>query len=260
MENKNRIMSNVVSLINHKGGVGKTTITFNLGYALAKEDLKVLLIDSDPQGNLSQCFNVTRGTSLLDFYNEINDDPIVITENIHLLRSDLELEEAEQKLNSKKVFREGVLRKLLQKKEYDKTYDLILIDCPPSLNIITTNAMVASEGLIIPVKPEFLPYKGVGSINTIIEEIRDAFNPRLSILGVVLSDVKVNRVLTTEVTQKVEEIFGDVVFETKLRNYVAIAESPLSGQSVIDYAPGSNAAQDFTNFAKEFLVKYNNIK
>jgi len=246
-------MGTVISLINHKGGVGKTTITFNLAHALGNKGKKVLVIDSDPQGNLSQCFGFSEGFSLLDFYNGIKDDPIHVNDNIDLLRSDLDLDEAEHKLNSKKVFREGALKNALSDYGFDREYDYILIDCPPSLNIITTNAMVASNHVLIPVKPEFLPYKGLGSINSIISEVREAFNPSLSILGIVFNDVKTNRVLTTKVMENVKDIFGEAVFNTVLRNYVAIAESPISRQSILEYEPNSNAAKDFQAFAEEFM-------
>lgn len=248
-------MRKIISLINHKGGVGKTTLTFNLAHGLADSGYKVLAIDSDPQGNLSQCFGAQGTYSLLDFYKDKKGSPSKVKENLDLLSSNLELEEAEHKLNSKKIHREGVLKKLLELKKFNTLYDFILIDCPPSLNIITTNAIVASDGILIPVKPEFLPYEGLGSVNNIIREIQTAFNPDLSILGVVFNDVRTERVLTKEVIEKVKHMFGDVVFEVVLRNYVAVAESPISNQSVMEYNPGSNAALDFKAFIEEFENK-----
>lgn len=247
----------VITIANHKGGVGKTTSTASLGLALAILGKRVLLIDLDAQQNLS--FTLTQNedpeTSVYD--SLVNDAPLPIVkvrENVDLVPASLELARAEIDMATK-IAREGILKSLLEDKL--DNYDYVLIDCPPSLGIVTTNALVASDELYIPLTAEALPLKGLTMLDDVVKEVRKRVNPRLE-LGAVFFTRYNNRKLNKEVVSMIESRYGDKVLNTKIRENISLAEMPLSGQSIFEYDPKSNGATDYMALAEEVLKKEKN--
>lgn len=244
----------IITIANHKGGVGKTTSTATLGVALALKGQRVLLIDLDAQQNLS--FTLTQNedpeSSIYDAL--VNDAPLPIVrirENLDLVPASLELARAEIDMATK-IAREGILRTLLD--DCADQYDYVLIDCPPALGIITTNALVASSELYIPLTAEALPLKGLTMLDDVVREVRRRVNPDLCLGGVFFTRYN-NRRLNKEVVSQIEQRYGDKVFKTKIRENIALAEMPLSGQSIFEYDPRSNGAADYMALAEEVLAR-----
>lgn len=247
----------VITIANHKGGVGKTTSTASLGVALAILGKRVLLIDLDAQQNLS--FTLTQNedpeTSVYDSLVKDAPLPIVnVRENVDLVPASLELARAEIDMATK-IAREGILKSLLEDKFND--YDYVLIDCPPSLGIVTTNALVASDELYIPLTAEALPLKGLTMLDDVVKEVRKRVNPKLE-LGAVFFTRYNNRKLNKEVVSMIESRYGDKVLNTKIRENISLAEMPLSGQSIFEYDPKSNGATDYMALAEEVLKREEN--
>ncbi len=244
----------IITIANHKGGVGKTTSTASIGNALAILGKRVLLIDLDAQQNLT--FTLTQNeepeTSVYDALVKDSPLPIVkVKENLDLVPASLELARAEIDMATK-IAREGILKSLLE--DYRDKYDYVLIDCPPSLGIVTTNALVASDRLYIPLTAEALPMKGLAMLDDVVGEVRRRVNPSLELGGVFFTRFN-NRNLNKEVVKMIEGRYGDMVFNTKIRENIALAEMPLSGQSIFEYDPKSNGAVDYMELAKEILTK-----
>ena len=231
----------VITIANHKGGVGKTTSAASVGCGLALKGKRVLLVDLDAQQNLS--FTLTREedpeASIYDALVKDEPLPIVkVTENVDLVPSSLELARAEIDMATK-IAREGILRSLLE--EYADSYDFIIIDCPPSLGIVTTNALVASA-------------KGLTMLDDVVREVRKRVNPNLE-LGAVFFTRYNNRKLNKEVVTMIENRYGDKVFKTKIRENIALAEMPLSGKSIFEYDRRSNGAKDYMALVEEILER-----
>lgn len=244
----------VITIANHKGGVGKTTSAASVGCGLALKGKRVLLVDLDAQQNLS--FTLTREedpeASIYDALVKDEPLPIVkVTENVDLVPSSLELARAEIDMATK-IAREGILRSLLE--EYADSYDFIIIDCPPSLGIVTTNALVASDKLYIPLTAEALPLKGLTMLDDVVREVRKRVNPNLE-LGAVFFTRYNNRKLNKEVVTMIENRYGDKVFKTKIRENIALAEMPLSGKSIFGYDRRSNGAKDYMALVEEILER-----
>lgn len=247
----------IITIANHKGGVGKTTSTASLGMALALNGMRVLLVDLDAQQNLT--FTITKEEepekSIYD--SLVNDEPLPIvrvSENIDLIPASLELARAEIDLATK-IAREGILKGLID--EIKDRYDYILIDCPPSLGIITTNALVASDKLYIPLTAEALPLKGLAMLDDVLREVRKRVNPRLELGGVFFTRYN-NRKLNKEVVNLITSRYGDKVCQTKIRENISLAEMPLSGKSIFEYDPKCNGAADYMSLAKELINKDKN--
>ena len=244
----------IITIANHKGGVGKTTSTASIGDALAILGKRVLLIDLDAQQNLT--FTLTQNeepeTSVYDALVKDTPLPIVnVRENLDLVPASLELARAEIDMATK-IAREGILKSLLE--DYRGRYDYILIDCPPSLGIVTTNALVASDRLYIPLTAEALPMKGLAMLDDVVGEVRKRVNPSLELGGVFFTSFN-NRNLNKEVVKKIESRYEDKVFETKIRENIALAEMPLSGQSIFEYDPKSNGATDYMALTQEIIKR-----
>ena len=247
----------IITIANHKGGVGKTTSTASIGDALAILGKRVLLIDLDAQQNLT--FTLTQNeepeTSVYDALIKDTPLPIVnVRENLDLVPASLELARAEIDMATK-IAREGILKSLLE--DYRGNYDYILIDCPPSLGIVTTNAFVASDRLYIPLTAEALPMKGLAMLDDVVGEVRKRVNPSLELGGVFFTRFN-NRNLNKEVVKKIESRYEDKVFETKIRENIALAEMPLSGQSIFEYDPKSNGATDYMALTQEIIKREEN--
>lgn len=242
----------VISIVNHKGGVGKTTTTINLGKALVKLGFKVLLVDMDSQGNLSQSLGIDNPEKQVVNALLKNEDlpVVVISENYHLSPSDLELAYADLEL----VQAVGGVNQLKNKlNPLRELYDYILIDCPPALNIFTNSALVASNGCLVTLQPEVSAMKGVNNLFERISQVRERINPELVVEGVVLTMVdkrlKVHRDMIEYVNQSLNNF---KIYNTQIRINVALKESQISQINIFDYDNNSNGATDYLNLAKEF--------
>ena len=244
----------IITIESHKGGVGKTTSTATLGVALAIRGKRVLLIDLDAQQNLSFTLTQNEDPERSVYDALVKDEPLPIVsvrENLDLVPASLELARAEIDMATK-IAREGILKSLLE--EHAGNYDYILIDCPPSLGIVTTNALVASDELFIPLTAEALPLKGLTMLDDVVNEVRKRVNPNLKLGGVFFTRFN-NRKLTKEVVAMIENRYADKVFKTKIRENIALAEMPLSGESIFEYDPKSNGAADYKALAEEILAR-----
>lgn len=246
----------IITIANHKGGVGKTTSTASIGAALAIRGKKVLLIDLDAQQNLSYTItqNEDPDRSIYDALVKDENLPIIhVRENLDLVPASLELARAEIDMATK-IAREGILKSLLE--PVKANYDYILIDCPPSLGIVTTNALVASNQLFIPLTAEALPLKGLAMLDDVISEVKKRVNPKLELGGIFFTRFN-NRKLNKEIVSMIENRYGDKVFKTKIRENISLAEMPLSGQSIFDYDSRSNGAKDYMALTEEIIKRDN---
>lgn len=236
-----------ISIVNHKGGVGKTTTAASLGAALARAGRTVLLIDADPQGNLSQLLSVPQtGRTLYDSMTGGGPLPAVeVQPGLSVCPSSLDLASADLELGGR-MGRENILRGLIAPLQYD----YILIDCPPSLGLLTVNALTASGEVFIPIVPEALPAAGLGTLREVIRRTREGLNPALQLSGIIITRYqrrKINRI----VEESLRETFGEVVFKTRIRENVDISESPLMGKDILSYSPKSPGAEDYRALAAE---------
>lgn len=245
----------VFAFTNAKGGVGKSCTTVSLGAGLALNNKRVLLIDLDAQQHLT--FSLTQKEFDKGIYDSlIRNEPLNIVnvrENLDIIPATIELARVEIDLASK-MAREGILRKLLE--PIKDNYDVILIDCPPNLGIVTTNALVASDKILIPLTAEALPLKGLKMIDDIVDEVKSLVNPTLEIGGIVITRFNQRRNLNRDVLQLIKERYEDKVFQTKIRENILLAEAPLFGQTIYEYEPKSNGAKDYMAMTKEFIERF----
>lgn len=250
----------VIAMCNQKGGVGKTTTTINLGAALAETGRSVLLVDFDPQGSLSVGLGVNPHTLDLSVYNlllgrDISFDDVVQetdTPGMDLLPANIDLSAAEVQLVSE-VAREHTLKRVLDKVR--SRYDIILIDCAPSLGLLTVNSLTAADRVIIPLESEFFALRGVALLTDTISKVQDRINPDLSLLGIVGTKFDSRTLHSREVMQRVIEAFGDQVFHTVIRRTVRFPETTVAGEPITSYAPTSPGAEQFRLLAREVLSR-----
>lgn len=250
-------MGKVIAIFNQKGGVGKTTTAVNLSAALTTMGKRVLLVDNDPQGNLTSGVGIDKFGLEHNIYrvliNEIDVlDTIIPTdyENLFILPGSVNLAGAEIELISFQQ-REFLLKNILEKVKDD--YDYIFIDCPPSLGLLTINALVAVESVIIPIQCEYYALEGVAQLTTTIEMVKKAINPSMHVLGILLTmfDRRLN--LSRQVTKEVKRYFHNKVFETIIHRSVKISESPSFGKSIFHYDITSTGSKGYLDLAKEVI-------
>jgi len=252
-------MSKIISLANQKGGVGKTTTAINLAAALAKQGKHVLLIDADPQANTSSGLGVdirALDNTIYECLVNGNDPHSAIVQtgmkNLSIIPSHIDLVGAEiEMLNME--HREQLLKNMLN--PIRDEYDYILIDCSPSLGLITVNALTASDSVIIPVQCEFFALEGIAKLLNTIKIIKSKLNPALKIEGFLLTMFDNRLRLSNQVYEEVKRHFGDLVFNTVIARNVRLSEAPSHGVSVIEYDPSSRGAKQYVALAKELISR-----
>jgi chromosome partitioning protein len=247
-------MGRVISFANQKGGVAKTTTTLNLGVALAEQNLRVLLCDLDPQGNLTMSQGLNPDTIERSMF-DVLVHRLPIQEVIHHIEVDIavssiDLAGAELALSSM-IGRERALEKAIA--PVRDSYDYVLIDTPPSLGLLTINALVASNGVIVPVQCEYLSLRGLVQLENTLSMIRENLNPEVGIEGILPTMYDSRTLHSREAVEILQENFGDLVFDTKIKKTVRYAEAPVKGTSVLKYDPSGSAAQAYRDLAKEVL-------
>jgi chromosome partitioning protein len=243
-------MAKIISILNHKGGTGKTTTTVNLGKALSLIGYKLLLIDLDAQANLSQSLGVEEeGETISEVFGlKLQQLPIKrISELLHLVPSSLDLSAIEPGMYSN-INSYFLLKSLLER--FKDSYDFILIDCPPSLGIFTQNALIASNSVLITVQAQFLALKGLDTVYNLITSIREKLNPSISVQGLVVTQTNHTK-LSKDIVLSLKDTFKEKVYNTTIRQNVAIAEASANRQDIFSYNPESYGAVDYMNLAKE---------
>src|SRR5437660_8050342 len=247
-------VARVIAFANQKGCVAKTTTTLNLGVALMEQGKRVLAVDLDPQGNLtmSQGWNPDEiERSLFDvLVHKLPITEIVRQGEIDVAVSSIDLAGAELALSSM-IGRERALEKALQ--PVREEYDFILIDTPPSLGLLTINALVAANGVIVPVQCEYLSLRGLVQLENTLSMIRENLNPHVEIQGILPTMFDKRLLHSREAVEILKENFGDLVFKTMIRKTIRYAEAPVKGQSVLSYDPSDDAAMLYRDLAKEVL-------
>ena len=251
----------VVSMTNQKGGVGKTTTTINLGASLAEYGRKVLLVDFDPQGSLSVGLGLNPHEMELTIYNllmqrDVSIEDVVVPTNVEgmdLLPSNIDLSAAEVQLVHE-VAREQTLQRVLA--PAIAKYDVILIDCQPSLGLLTVNALTASDGVIVPLECEYFALRGVALLKTTIDKVRERLNPKLEIDGVLGTMFDGRTLHGREVMERLVQAWGDRVFHTVIRRTVKFSDSTVAGEPITSYASSSAGADAYRQLAKEVLARW----
>lgn len=253
-------MTHIISIANHKGGVGKTSSTQNIGAGLAREGKKVLLLDIDPQANLSDSAGLGEAeVSIYDLMADKTDQiPLYqINENLHIIPANLDLSVAEVEFSGRTSREKILLKKVVQ--PIGNNYDYILIDCPPSLGLLTINALTASTEVYIPLDAEYFSMKGLDKLMYIIDLIKEDLNPQLNVSGVFVTKFDSRMVLKNNVLELIKEDFGDRVFKTRIRTNIAIAEAQAQSLDIFAYNPSCNGAVDYAALTKEIIQSHESI-
>lgn len=249
-------MGKVISVANQKGGVGKTTTTVNLGTILAKRGKKVLLIDADPQGNATSGLGVEKDVEPSTYDILVNDAELkdalqnTIIKKLQVCPANMDLAGAEVELVSM-MSREQRLKEKLEQVKDD--FDYVLIDCPPSLGLITLNAFTASDSVLIPVQCEYFALEGLGQLLNTINLVKKHLNKEIKIEGALLTMYDMRTNLSNQVVKEVKKYFEDKVYKTVIPRNVRVSEAPSYGMPITEYDPRSKGAKSYIKFAKEFL-------
>lgn len=250
----------IIALTNQKGGVGKTTTTINLGACLVETGRKVLLVDFDPQGSLSVGLGINPHTLERSIYNlllsrEFTPEEVITessTPGLDILPANIDLSAAEVQLVSE-VAREQTLQRVLNKLR--SQYDYILIDCAPSLGLLTINALTASDWVIMPLELEFFALRGIALLTDTIDKVQDRLNPDLKVLGLLGTMYDSRTLHAREVLERIVEAFGDKVFHTVIKRTVRFPETTVAGEPITSYASSSPGAQVYRQLAREVLLR-----
>jgi chromosome partitioning protein len=259
----------IITIANQKGGVGKTTTAVNLAAALAKHGLEILVIDTDPQGNASTALNIDHRVGTPDVYSVLVEEidfsevvkPVAEIENLYCAPATIDLAGAEIELVSL-VAREYRLQRALNKyldfhkEKYNKAIDFVFIDCPPSLGLLTLNALVAAKEVLIPIQTEYYALEGLGQLMNNVNLVKKQLNPDLEVATIVLTMFDSRTNLSQQVAEEVRKHFGDIVITTEIPRAVRVSEAPSFQQTVITYDPGSPGAQAYVKVAKEFAQRH----
>ena len=252
-------MAYVISIVNQKGGVGKTTTAVNLGAFLAKKRKKVLIIDLDPQGNATSGYGFDKSELENTVYDLlVNEEDIgnviasTSVKNVDMCPTNINLAGAEVELVAA-ISRETILKRAIEP-VLDK-YDYIIIDCPPSLGLLTINALATCEGVIVPIQGEYYALEGLTQLIDTINMIKKKLNPSIGILGVVITMHDRRTQLTKQVVEEVQKYFGDKVFKTFIPRNVRLAEAPSHGQTIEEYDPKSKGSIAYQALANEVLKR-----
>ena len=252
-------MGRVIAITNQKGGVGKTTTAVNLAAAMAILEKKILLVDADPQANATSGLgidvkNQKLGTYQLLEHTALADKTIIATStpNLDLIPSHIDLVATEIELVDKKN-REYMLKEAL--KGVNQNYDFIIIDCAPSLGLITLNALVASDALIIPIQCEYFALEGLGKLLNTIKSVQKIHNKNLDIEGLLLTMYDSRLRLSNQVVEEVKKHFGKMVFKTIIQRNIRLSEAPSFGENIIDYDATSRGAKNYLSLANEIIKK-----
>jgi chromosome partitioning protein len=245
-----------IAIANQKGGVGKTTTTLNIGAGLTRLDKKVLLIDLDPQAHLTYSMGIMAHELTRTIYQVLKGEVTVETvildsDGVKLIPSTLDLSGAEIEL-SRLPGREILLRTAISR---PRDFDYILIDCPPSLGLLTLNAFTTAKEVYIPIQMEFLALQGMGKLLQTVEAVRKRLNKDLGITGVIGTRFDSRKVLNREIKDKVKANFGDKVFKTLIREDISLAEAPSFGKSIFEYRPDSHGAEDYLALCREIVER-----
>ena len=252
-------MMKILAICNQKGGVGKTTTSINLAASLAHLKNKVLLIDTDPQANATSGVGIDKASISQSIYNILVDevdinDVIVKTayENLDIVPSSIALAGAEVELVSA-ISREQRMKNAIS--EIKEDYDYVVIDCPPSLGLITLNSLTAADGVIIPVQTEYYALEGLSQLMNTFNIVRKHLNSKLDIFGVLLTMTDSRTNISNQVAEQVREHFKDKAFDTVISRTVRLSEAPSFGEPIIEYAKNSNGAKQYLSLAKEVVKR-----
>ncbi|MBR2974400.1 MAG: ParA family protein [Clostridia bacterium] len=254
-------MGKIISFSNQKGGVGKTTSAINLATYVAKAGKKVLLVDFDPQGNATSGFGVEKNQLVKNCYDVLMGEcsPLEVivptmVENLDILPCNMDLAAAEVDLVSM-LARESSLKRAID--PIKGNYDFIFVDCPPSLGLLTLNALVASDSVIIPIQSEFFALEGLSQLVNTIKIVKQRLNPALTINGVILTMYDNRTTMSKQVTAEIYKYFGDKVYTVPVPRNIKLVESPSFGVPVVLHAPKSTGAASYEALAKQFLQREN---
>ncbi len=250
----------VIAMCNQKGGVGKTTTTINLGASLAEYGRRVLIVDFDPQGAASVGLGINALDMDLTIYTLLMNPKADVkaavcrtpVEGLDIIPANIDLSAAEVQLVTE-VARESALARVLRHVEDD--YDVILIDCQPSLGLLAVNALTAAHGVIVPVEAEFFALRGVALLVETIETVRDRINPRLKIDGIVPTMVDQRTLHSREVLERLDEAFGDLVFTTRIGRTVKFPDASVASEPITTYAPNHPGARAYRRLAREVIAR-----
>jgi chromosome partitioning protein len=259
----------IITIANQKGGVGKTTTAVNLAAALAKHGLHILVVDTDPQGNASTALNIDHRVGTPDVYSVLVEEqdfsevvkPVAEIDNLFCAPATIDLAGAEIELVSL-VAREYRLQRALNKyldfheEKYNKALDYVFVDCPPSLGLLTLNALVAAKEVLIPIQTEYYALEGLGQLMNNVNLVKKQLNPELEVATIVLTMFDSRTNLSQQVAEEVRKHFGDIVITTEIPRAVRVSEAPSFQQTVITYDPGSPGAQAYVKVAKEFAQRH----
>jgi chromosome partitioning protein len=248
-------MSKIISISNHKGGVGKTTSAINIGAGLNILGKKILLIDLDPQANLSQSLGLIEPEQTIygALKGEYSLQPIQILKGLDVIPSTLDLSGAEVELSGE-AGREYILKELLE--PLRSSYDYIIIDSPPSLGLLTINSFTASDEVLIPLQAQYLALQGLAKLTEVIDKIQKRLNKELKVGGVFVTQYDSRKVLNRDVVATIEAHFKDIVFKTIIRDNIALAEAPAQGLDIFRYNAKSKGAEDYLSLSKEIIKRH----